>query len=243
MSSQNKINFDERYQEWKNWNHAAFTACPKKEAVYFQEELRHAGITSLDGVSIVEIGCGDGQFAVWAKRHGAAYIGTECIADIVQQGKRAGFDIRNADLPLSDIISTQSTDIIVAFDIFEHLEEGALHEMLLSCFRILRPSGRLIARVPSGDSPFSRAIQHGDATHRLTLGSSVVQQYAAATGFHVQSISQPAFPLRSLGLRTFFRRAIVLSIQAISFPIISRAFMGGGRPVLTPNMIFVLVKP
>lgn len=237
------MNFDECYQDWKDWNRFAFTVCQKPEAVYFKNEIRRAGVTTLDSLSILEIGCGHGQFAVWAKASGANYIGTECIADLVQQGKQAGYDIRAADLPLSDIFSAESADIIVAFDVFEHLEEAALREMLGSCFRILRTSGRLIARVPSGDSPFSRAIQHGDATHRLTLGSSMVRQYAAATGFRVQSICEQTLPLRGLGLRTFVRRAIVRAIQKIAFPIIIRAFMGGGQPILTTNMVFVLTKP
>lgn len=54
---------------------------------------------------------------------------------------------------------------------------------------------------------------------------------------------EPAFPLRGFGLRAFLRRVIVASLRKPFFAIIQRAFMEGGRPVLTPNMVRVLERP
>ena len=98
-------------------------------------------------------------------------------------------------------------------------------------------------RVPSGDSPFARAIQHGDVTHQMAIGSSIVGQLAHDYGVTVDSVRAPAFPVRGLGLSTFVRRGAVVILRKAAFALIARAFMGGGRPVLTPDMVFVLVKP
>lgn len=231
-----------RYRDWKGWSSDPFGVCSPASAIYFSKELRHSGVLSVAGNTILEIGFGNGEFARWARDSGARYIGTELIDELVEQGVRAGFDVRDAKEPLDGFLSEQSIDLVVAFDVFEHFEAEALRSALHSAYHALRPSGRLIARVPSGDSPFSRAIQHGDATHRLVIGSSMVRQLADEAGFSVHCVREPVFPLQGLGIKTFLRRAAVRCIQKVAFPVLARAFMGGGQPVLTPNMVFVLVK-
>lgn len=231
------------YQDWKGWNGKPFGIYSKDQAVYFSEELRKSGIERAGGKTILEIGFGNGEFAGWARNAGANYHGTEFIDALVAKGASAGFSTHGAQKPLDMLLGEQSFDLIVAFDVFEHLEEGALRVILTSAYSALRPSGRLIVRVPSGDSPFSRAIQHGDSTHRMIIGSSMVGPLANDAGFTVDCVREPTFPLLGLGLRVFLRRAMVVALRKSAFALITRAFMGGGQPVLTPNMVFVLVKP
>lgn len=232
----------ESYRDWKGWSTDPFGVYSPSSAAYFSKELRRSDVMSVAGITVLEIGFGNGDFAAWARDSGAKYLGTELIGELVQQGVQAGFDVRGADQPLDGFLPGQSVDLIVAFDVFEHFEADAFRNALRSAHRVLRPTGRLIARVPSGDSPFSRAIQHGDVTHRLALGSSMVRQFASEVGFRVHSIREPVLPLHGLGVKAFIRRAAVRGTQKVVFPFLTRAFMGGGQPVLTPDMVFVLVK-
>jgi len=71
----------------------------------------------------------------------------------------------------------------------------------------------------------------------------MVHQLANEVGFAVESVREPAFPIWGLGSWVFLRRAIVETFRLLAFAVITRVFMGGGRPVLTPNMVFVLEKP
>jgi len=231
-----------RYREWKGWNKESFGTYLPNSAIYFSRELRRSGVDSVDGATILEIGFGNGEFAAWARDAGAKYVGTERIHELVQQGVRAGYDVRDANEPLDEFLAEESVDLIVAFDVFEHFEEVDLRRALRSAHRALRPAGRLIARVPSGDSPFARSIQHGDVTHRLAIGSSMIQQFADEASFSVHCVREPEFPLLGLGAKTFLRRAAVRGIRTLVFPFLVHAFMGGARAVLTPNMVFVLVK-
>lgn len=75
------------------------------------------------------------------------------------------------------------------------------------------------------------------------LGSSAVRQLALESGLDVVSIRQPAFPMRGLGPRVFLRRLPIVLTRRIVYPLVTNALMGGGRPVLTPNLVFVLAKP
>lgn len=231
-----------RYEQWKGWQREEFGCCSTEMAHYFHAELIRSGITSLQGKSVFEIGFGNGQFASWATSAGAAYSGSECIGDLVERATVAGFHVFDAETSLTKVFQDASLDLVVSFDVFEHMETAALQAFLHAAFAALRPSGKLVARMPSGDSPFSRAIQHGDLTHCTILGSSAVNQLAGATGFKVESIREPAFPIHGLGKTAFFRRLAISVSRRLTYPIISRVFMGGGQPVLTPNMVFVLVK-
>lgn len=229
------------YQRWKGWTNRPFGICPHESAVYFSEELRSSGIGTVAGMTVVEIGFGNGEFASWSSAAGARYVGTELIEQLIERGLESGFDMHGTQ-PLDSFLAEDSVDLIVAFDVLEHLTWKDLRGLLAQGRRVLKPSGRLIARVPSGDSPFARAIQHGDATHCSSLGSAMIEQLASDVGFRVHAVREPAFPLWGLGFKAFARRAAVAGIRRIAYPVLTRAFMGGDHFVLTPNMVFVLVK-
>lgn len=74
-------------------------------------------------------------------------------------------------------------------------------------------------------------------------GSSAIRQLALESGLEVVSIREPAFPLRGLGMRSFLRRLLIVLVRRTVYPFITNTLMSGGRPVLTPNLVFVLAKP
>lgn len=231
------------YPDWKGWTAADFGACGRSESAYFAAELRRCGVPLHAGMRVLEIGYGNGAFAGWAVRSGAAYLGVEAIPALVQCGREKGFDVHGDDVPLSAIAAIGSVDVVIAFDVFEHLEIPQLTDLLRAVRDTMKVGGRLVARVPSGDSPFARYVQHGDLTHLSTLGSSAVRQLATATRFNVEQLRAPVFPLRGGGPGAFLRRGLVVVGRALAYPIIARLFMGGGSPVLSPNMLFVLERP
>ena len=232
-----------QYRTWKGWDDASFGQCAADAAIYYSQELRRSGIGSLQDRRVLEVGFGNGQFAGWCRGTGADYIGIEAIAELVAKARQVGLNAHDASEPWGSYLADGSLDLVVAFDVFEHLRADALLGVLRSMRKALRPSGRLIARVPSADSPFSRAIQHGDMTHQCAIGSSMVRQLAAQAGFNVDGLREPTFPLRGMGVMKWLRRASVVACRRLAYPLIAQAFMGGGRPVLTPNLVFVLVKP
>ncbi len=233
----------DRYREWKQWIPEEFGKCGLADAVYFCSELNAAGVPCLRQMHVLEIGFGGGAFARWAIDNGANYIGVERIPELVTRGREVGFDVRVAN-PTLDCLSESKNalDIVVAFDVFEHLSIAELTALLRVLHDLLTESGRLIARLPSGDSPFARAIQHGDLTHQSIIGSSAVRQVAISTGFRVEQIREPSFPLLGLGALATVRRSFITLIRALVYPVIERVFMGGGRFVLTPNMLVVFSK-
>jgi hypothetical protein len=231
------------YREWKGWAEQEFGAVDRTAELYFATELREAGIPSVNGLHVLELGFGNGAFATWALVAGARYQGTEAIPELVEAARHAGIEAYPSTIELADVVGAGTLDLVVAFDVFEHLPLQQLEELLVQLSTLLTRGGLVLARVPSGDSPFARAVQHGDLTHRLVLGSSAVRQLASSVGFEVAAIHQPAFPVLGLGLKTCIRRSLVALAQRLCHHFIALALMGSGAPILTPTMVFVLRRP
>jgi cyclopropane fatty-acyl-phospholipid synthase-like methyltransferase len=137
-------------------------------------------------LNCVEIGFGNGHFAAWCNNQNITYSGLEIIEQLVTEGKSLGF---NVDMSAGNLqLNANSIDLVVAFDVFEHFTWSELKEQLDMIHRWLKPGGLLVFRVPSGDSPFSRALQHGDITHKITIGSSLTKQLAVEHDYKIQTI-------------------------------------------------------
>ena len=158
-----------------------------------------------------------------------------------------------ANDPVSDAVSGakealaianhEAIDIVVAFDVLEHLDVVEIKSFLLDAFMLLRQGGTVLARIPSGDSPFGRAIFHGDITHRSALGSSAVRQLAAQTGFQVTDIGPPQLPILGVGVVRAIRRSSIRLAQIIVGLFVNFVFHDGQRCVITGNLVFSLKKP
>lgn len=235
----NKKNY-QNYQNFKDWNKSDFGSLSNEDRVYFDGEFKQIHKGSISGKNILELGFGNGSFASWSTQNGCKYYGTELIEELVLMAQEHEFNVFDATKPLKEVIPKNSIDYIVAFDVFEHLSKEEIDFKLLECFEVLKNNGELIARVPSGDSPYSRSIQNGDFTHKISLGSSMIKQIAISNGYEVKEIRSPYTPISGLGLKSFIRRSIIKTFRSLIYPIISNILMGGGKPVLSPNILFIL---
>ena len=231
------------YERWKSWDVESFGRFRRHEAVYFAGELRRAGIGSLQGARVLELGFGNGSFAGWATAQGADYRGVEVIQELIAAAESRGYRVLPA-LQLNDSsVPAGTLDLATAFDVFEHLTMDELQRMLERLAVMLKPGGRVLARLPSGDSPFSRAIQHGDMTHRTVLGSAAARQLALRVALHAEQVRAPFQAWQGDGALRTLKRAVVSGLRALAYPMIAEVFMGGDRPVLSPNMLIVFRKP
>ena len=230
------------YGRWKAWDVSGFGQFRRNEAVYFEGELRRAGVVGLQGAQVLELGFGNGSFAGWARAQGADYQGVEVIPELLAAAGARGFHVMPAQELDAGAVPANSLDLVAAFDVFEHLPIATLQLLLQRLAVTLKPGGRVLARMPSGDSPFSRGIQHGDLTHCTVLGSSAVRQLAPRVGLSVEQVRAPFQAWQGDGALRTLKRAAVAGLRALAYPVIAEVFMGGGRPVLTPNMLIVLRK-
>jgi SAM-dependent methyltransferase len=231
------------YIRWKQWDAADFGKTSPEESHYFAHELRLSGVKAIDGLRVAELGFGNGAFAGWARRAGGIWIGIEAIPDLVKRAKQAGFQAIASDHDISGVAEHGTLDLIVAFDVLEHLTLDAIKLFLTGAKGGLRPGGLVILRVPSGDSPFVSQIYCGDITHQTLLGSSAVRQLAGAAGLEVSQIRGPVLSISGYGIVRVVRRSVVGLLRLLTFAFIRSILMGNRGAVVTPNMVVVLRRP
>ena len=228
--------------EWKGWRDADFGQFTPEQAVYFAHELKASGISTVRGLTVVELGFGNGSFAGWVRGAGGRWIGRESTPELQGRAAQAGYEVIAPEVSFSGPCGAGRVDLIVAFDVVEHLELDAIEYFLAEAKEALRPGGLLVYRVPSGDSPFSTAIYHGDLTHRTLLGSGAARQLAIKAGLEVCHVRSPVLPVFGIGPWHAARRIVALSARTLAFSFVRNVLMGHAGAVVSPNMIVVLRK-
>jgi SAM-dependent methyltransferase len=230
------------YVDWKGWKDADFGYFEHEDALYFSRELDASGINTVSELKVGELGYGNGKFAGWVRKSGGQWVGRDTISELQQRAVKAGFDVIPSDSSFSKACGLGKLDLIVAFDVIEHLELEAIRSFLTDAEAALRKGGKLLIRVPSGDSPFASLIYHADLTHRTLLGSGAARQLAMEEGFEAYQIRSPVLPVWGLGLVRATRRLVVRLLQTLTFSFVRHILMGDANAVLSPNMIVVLRK-
>lgn len=237
-SSQSDTNL--AYISWKAWGQESFGVVTSKDALVYSCELRRAKVTLRGSSSVLEIGFGNGAFAGWVRRQTAHYIGTEINPELIARARQAGIEAHQATLDLDTLPRTGPFDLIAMFDVLEHMEKSEIINVLKAASRCLSPEGRIIIRVPSGDSPFAGHLMNGDLTHKTSLGRFAFYQLASLTGMEVTSVHDAAFPIFGLGSATAIRRLVVASARKLVEFFVRNIYYANEPVVLAPTLVAVL---
>lgn len=230
------------YREWKSWGADSFGELTLVSRKYLDLELSLSNVRLGGESSVLEIGFGNGSFATYCKEFGCTYTATEIDPELVERAVAAGYDARVAPDDLEAEFSGMKFDLITCFDVLEHLTQDQIVSMLTAFRNLLTPNGRILARFPSGDSPFSVAMYNGDITHRSWIGRGAVLQYCVATGLEPIQIRHPALPIGGMGLKRMIRRAPIAAVRWVVRKFVRTVFYDGQPRVVDPNMVIVLGK-
>src|SRR4051812_7800513 len=108
--------------ERKGWRRTDFGSFTVEDAMYFRRELHASAISSLVGLRIVGLGYGISSFTGWVTAEGGVWVGREVIAELQQSATAAGFEVIAPNASFSKVCGEGKLDLIVAFDVVEHLE-------------------------------------------------------------------------------------------------------------------------
>ncbi len=132
---------------------------------------------------MLEIGFGNGTFLKYAQQKEWDVYGTEINNELVGIAKESGFNVRQSKTVAC--FKDNTFDLVLAFDVLEHIPQDNLLDFLIEVKRVLKNGGFFIARFPNGDSPFGLKIQNGDVTHITSIGSGKVYYLGTATNMKV----------------------------------------------------------
>lgn len=203
--------YNHSYLQWKSWDQTHFGMLSKNQMAYFDCELKRMQkiITSKD--KLLEIGFGNGSFLSYSKIKQWDCMGSEVNKGLVDVAKKSDCNVVYAENLKA--FSDSSFDVIVAFDVLEHIAQDELPEWFFHIKRVLKDDGVFLARFPNGDSPIGLASQNGDITHLTSLGTGKVSYLTALHDMKLIFLVGQAQPLSGIRLPQFFYRLLALPLR------------------------------
>lgn len=229
---------EDDYSTWKGWAPESFGRFSASDARYFDWHVARALPGGRSGLSVLELGFGNGSFLGWARDRGHRPTGVETNARLVELAHGAGYA---AHTSLNELARDARFDLIAGFDVLEHVALDALPGLLGRLEALMQPDSAMLFRFPNGESPWSGHMQYGDATHLSVLTTSRLQQLALPCGLAVTH-SGEALPWRALPRRRRFG-ALLATAARRTFERRLRKLYGLGRGLdFGPNQLVVLSR-
>jgi SAM-dependent methyltransferase len=196
--SLNTSAYDE-YHYWKGWDKPeGFGVLTNESKQYFDLELRRSERYLPTIENVLEIGFGNGQFLAFAKAKKWNIIGSELNPKLIEFANECGF---KALLPTQiSKISQHTLDLIVAFDVLEHIPQDEIIPTLLELKSKLREGGVFLIRFPNADHWLGNVHQNGDPTHVTAIGRMKLEYFCKRAGLKIISYKPMARRNFSSGL-------------------------------------------
>ena len=159
-------------------------------------------------MKILELGCGHGALIRFLNERGYGNVwGVDASREQVEEARRLGSgDVRQGDL-LATLRSqaAASQDVVVAFDVIEHMRKEEVVEFVDEIARVLRPGGRWVIHSANAESPFGGRSFFGDFTHETFFTRVSIGQLLFCSGFEAVSCNEDAPVVH--GVKSALRRA------------------------------------
>lgn len=214
-----------------------------RRAPYLRRLVR-SSIPADRTIRILDIGCGYGALLHFLKEAGYINLfGVDRSPEQVVLAHEMGLDfVHEGNLAETFLGEPNGTyDVVVAFDVLEHLTCEEALRLGDELFRIIRPGGRLILHLPNAEGIFSSRILYGDMTHERAYTRSSVTQLMSACGFSRVTITEDRPVLHSL--RSAIRLLMWKALRSL-FRLVYLAETGDARqPILSQNFIAVAERP
>lgn len=165
---------------------------------------------------ILDLGCGHGALLHAARLEGYTRIdGVDLSAEQVRLAARLGIEgVREGDV-MEELARRPagSQDVVITFDLIEHLRRDELFALADEVHRVLADDGRWIIHTPNAESPLFGRIRYGDLTHEQAFTRQSVHQFLRPAGFHRIAAYEDTPVVH--GLRSALRGAVWLGIRSL----------------------------
>lgn len=149
---------------------------------------------------VLEVACGPGHFLYWAKERGFDSVrGFDLSVEQVEAARELGLPAEAASFQDYLPLHRDAFDLVLGFDVIEHLRRDELFEFLDMCRASLRPNGRLFLTTPNGAGLRPGPVMHGDLTHETIFTPQTITHALRLAGFddiQVREISPPPLSAR-----------------------------------------------
>jgi SAM-dependent methyltransferase len=188
---------------------------------------------------ILDIGCGHGALLYFLRKAGYQNIrGVDGSREQVELSQRLG--IVGVELGEAQSViracASDSLDVVVLFDVLEHLTRQETFDLLIEVQRVLSAKGVCIGHVPNAEGIFGSRIRYSDLTHEQAFTSSSISQVFGSLKFGQVRCFEDKPMVH--GVSSALRR-ILWEVGTVPMRILFAAETPNLRPVLSQNLLFV----
>jgi ubiquinone/menaquinone biosynthesis C-methylase UbiE len=168
-----------------------------------------ATVGSVEGLRVIDIGCGEGHMARALAKLGADVTGYDPFIEETQPTEHGSGRYRLVKAPADALPEPdQSADLVLFVFSLHHVPAGKLAGALAEARRVLRPSGRLYVAepVPQGPHQYVMELFHDETAVRKAAADALAQ--FARPSFAADAIATYADKRRYPSFDTFAEKMI-----------------------------------
>lgn len=147
--------------------------------------------------TLLDLGCGRGEWLEIASSHGFAARGVEQDAGMLAASIEHGCDVVQGDaLAFLESLPDESVTVVSAIHVIEHMDFDQLRKMVTEAHRVLHPGGIMILETPNPENIVVATCNfYLDPTHRRPIPPSLlsfVSEYAGFVRIKTLRLQEPA---------------------------------------------------
>ena len=170
------------YSNWKGWlTQVPFAELNEIQNKKFKLQLERYNIP-YKNINALEVGYGNGSFIKFLTINNSKVEGVEIQDSLLEAARQIGVPVQNS----LNNVTCDPYDLIVAFDVLEHLTVEELKSFFLRCKSILKKDGVMLFRFPNAESFAGLGAQNGDFTHITAIAQTKLQQIIEPFGFKIE---------------------------------------------------------
>lgn len=135
---------------------------------------------------IIDVGCGYGALLYFSKQAGYQnWVGYDASEEQVSVANQMGLEqvyLKTA-MDALNLLADHSIDLVISFDIVEHMTKLEVIAFSREVFRVLKPRGKWIIHTLNAESPFFGRIRYGDFTHENGFTKESIKQLLNVVGY------------------------------------------------------------
>jgi SAM-dependent methyltransferase len=199
---------------WKQWHAEQFATVSPGSRFYFDQIFSRW--PDKQG-KVLDIGYGNGALLGYFRAHGHEVVGVEINERLVKRANECGYPAYQGAAWANAELQPQRFDLVVAFDVAEHMGNEELQTFFSWVRDHLNEGGKLYLRFPEGASPFGLANQNGDLMHVTSLTLPKIEALCVENNMMLVSYMDDLLfsnKLCSLGL---IGRVVLLLLQGYAY--------------------------
>ena len=199
---------------WKQWHAEQFATVSPGSRFYFDQIFSRW--PDKQG-KVLEIGYGNGVLLGYFRARGHEVVGVEINERLVKRANECGFPAYQGAVWTNAELQPQRFDLVVAFDVAEHMGNEELQTFFSWVRDHLNEGGKLYLRFPEGASPFGLANQNGDLMHVTSLTLPKIEALCVESNMMLVSYMDDLLSSNKLCSLGLIGRVVLLLLQGYAY--------------------------